>query len=232
MPSRFNREVGTEENRSWEAAGTGVTVPTGWARTRFGERHLHGCRERPHRPWLSPVRAPATRAPAVRRTRPRRWRSRPVSSSRRGCRRRRRSRAPWSAGSPAGGRPPSPPTARRDRSARTRAGRARPRAAASRSGRRRRAAGTARRPRGGCARRCEVSSTSIHSRRPLPPPSTTSRQPSTVIRGLNSISPIRYDDMVADRSGRRTRMVTLRANRARWIAAWPAELPPPTTKTS
>ena len=38
--------------------------------------------------------------------------------------------------------------------------------------------------------------------------------------------------MVADRSGRRTRMVTLRANRARWMAAWPAELPPPTTKTS
>src|SRR6478736_4699839 len=36
MPSRFIREVRTEENRSWEAAGTGVTVPTGWSRTCFG----------------------------------------------------------------------------------------------------------------------------------------------------------------------------------------------------
>ena len=32
--------------------------------------------------------------------------------------------------------------------------------------------------------------------------------------------------------GRRTTIVTERANRARWIAACPAELPPPTTTTS
>ena len=38
--------------------------------------------------------------------------------------------------------------------------------------------------------------------------------------------------MVSSRLPRRTMMVTLFANRARWIAAWPAELPPPTTTTS
>lgn len=38
--------------------------------------------------------------------------------------------------------------------------------------------------------------------------------------------------MVAVRSGRRTTIVTDRAKRARCTAAWPAELPPPTTMTS
>ena len=53
------------------------------------------------------------------------------------------------------------------------------------------------------------------------------------MRGLNAISPIRYADMVASsHSRRRTTIVTDCANRARWIAAWPAELPPPTTMTS
>ena len=51
-------------------------------------------------------------------------------------------------------------------------------------------------------------------------------------RGLYSISPIRYCDMVSARSGRRTMIVTDRANLERWMAACPAELPPPTTTTS
>ena len=38
--------------------------------------------------------------------------------------------------------------------------------------------------------------------------------------------------MVSASPARRTTIVTLRANRARWIAAWPAELPPPTMNTS
>ena len=38
--------------------------------------------------------------------------------------------------------------------------------------------------------------------------------------------------MVDDRAPPRTTIRTLRACRARWVAAWPAELPPPTTITS
>ena len=48
------------------------------------------------------------------------------------------------------------------------------------------------------------------------------------MRGFHSISLMRYDDMVAVRSGRRTTIVTALAKRAAWIAACPAELPPPT----
>src|ERR671910_123537 len=62
-------------------------------------------------------------------------------------------------------------------------------------------------------------------------PSTTRVEPRTVTRGFHSISLMRYDDIVAVRSGRRTTMVTLLAKRAAWIAACPAELPPPTTTT-
>jgi hypothetical protein len=52
------------------------------------------------------------------------------------------------------------------------------------------------------------------------------------MRGLYSISPIRYCDMVAASPSRRTMIVTDVANRERWMAHWPAELPPPTTTTS
>ena len=38
--------------------------------------------------------------------------------------------------------------------------------------------------------------------------------------------------MVSSRPARRTMIVTDLAKRDRWIAAWPAELPPPTTTTS
>ena len=58
---------------------------------------------------------PTTRGRAVRRTSPRRWRRRPVSSSRRGCRRRRTLRARRWPGSRAGGRRPRGPSARRAR---------------------------------------------------------------------------------------------------------------------
>ena len=51
---------------------------------------------------------------------------------------------------------------------------------------------------------------------PSPPPSTTSVQVRTEMRGLNSISLMRYCDMVSARSARRTMIVTDRANRARW----------------
>src|SRR5580700_10535953 len=42
---------------------------------------------------------------------------------------------------------------------------------------------------------------------------------------------MRYFDMLASREGPRTRMVTCVAKREQCIAAWPAELAPPTTKT-
>ena len=58
------------------------------------------------------------------------------------------------------------------------------------------------------------------------------RRDATSTRGFHSISLMRYRDMVSSRLPRRTMIVTLFANRARWIAAWPAELPPPTTTTS
>ena len=43
---------------------------------------------------------------------------------------------------------------------------------------------------------------------------------------------MRYRDIVSSSPGRRTTIVTELANRARCSAAWPAELPPPTTTTS
>ena len=46
------------------------------------------------------------------------------------------------------------------------------------------------------------------------------------------ISVTRYSDMLAARSRPRTTIVTDAAYLARWIAAWPAELPAPTTNTS
>ena len=42
---------------------------------------------------------------------------------------------------------------------------------------------------------------------------------------------IRYSDMLAASEGPRTSSVTCRAYFARCSAAWPAELPPPTTNT-
>ena len=73
--------------------------------------------------------------------------------------------------------------------------------AASRSAGRRRAGGTGRRPRVACVPRCRCSRPRSTPDAPSPPPSTTAVQPSTVIRGLNAISPIRYDDMVARQVG-------------------------------
>ena len=47
-----------------------------------------------------------------------------------------------------------------------------------------------------------------------------------------SISRIRYSDIDRSRLSPRTTSVTCRACFARYSAVWPAEFPPPTTKTS
>jgi hypothetical protein len=52
------------------------------------------------------------------------------------------------------------------------------------------------------------------------------------MRGMKLISLIRYADMVSATWARRMTIVTELAKRARWMAACPAELPPPTTTTS
>ena len=61
---------------------------------------------------------------------------------------------------------------------------------------------------------------------------TTSVPVRISIRGERVTRSTRYRDMVADSAPDRTTIRTLRACRARWVAAWPAELPPPTTMTS
>ena len=71
---------------------------------------------------------------------------------------------------------------------------------------------------------------STHSSRPPPPPSTTSVPTRTLTRSFHRSSSMRYCDIVSVRS-RRTTMVTDDAKRDRCMAAWPAELPPPTTTT-
>ena len=70
------------------------------------------------------------------------------------------------------------------------------------------------------------------SSRPSPPPPTTWQPSRASILSVASICRTRYSDIPARSESARTTSVTVRAYRARCSAACPAELAPPTMKTS